>query len=432
MSKYKLYFLILIFFSIIYKISGQVIKEKSISVEEFGVYPVSLKRALNETESIKHTRWINLKAAFEYCIANQTNLFFPRGVYDVGSRNFPFRNVENSHSLLDCNNITIFGEGRGTILMTTSLKGADVLQLNMISNIKIKHFDVTAILLRKDRSGSNGISITNGWDNIHLEDIICYNLPGIDYGTYIDGAKALTIQSKSNGFYKGKINALNIKSINCAYGFRFDGDHLNEFLDNNLDLNIEMDIDRAYKGFSISFGTANKNINYEKKMRIKASAILNNCQQSIDLSRVIGGEYSFILTKSLGKEKVLYNKYGARWNSSDIRVYSFLAQAPKNIKVYIRGNAGEVDRIFWIGAVGRVKESFNFTNRTENSSFVFDVTGNSLIEDFTLIEFEGNSIYNSEFSFSKDTAKGIAISNLRGNNNNIIIFIPENYNNWSY
>lgn len=384
-----------------------------ISIKQFGVDGIERK---NEPESSKYERWAAIKKAFQYCIKNKVNLFFPSGVYDVGVRNFPFRISDDvkSDELLDANNIMVFGE-QGTVFMTNSIAGADVLQLNKIKNITFKNIAITA-LLNGSEAGSNGISITNGFDNILLENIYIYNLPGIDYGTYIDGGKGLTIQFQKNSkAYKGSLTAKNIKVVNSAYGFRMDAVYLTDIFmpRDNVKLDIDISVEKAYQGFSIEFGEADRNFDFQKKLNIKAKAMLKDCQQYVRMARVIGGEFDFQVSKNAGFQNKI-------WNKKDSNKFALLAYYIKNADVKMVGNVGDVDYKFWIGAVGSIYEPFNLKNRTENSVFYLDVLGNASKADFKIIEFNNHSIENSKFVISEKTLKKKKVDNINKSNQIII------------
>jgi hypothetical protein len=133
--------------------------------------------------------------AFESTLkATVMNAFFPAGTYDVGVMNWPFRQ-SGFTPLKDYGGIVVRGAGKGkTIFSTTSSVGADVLQLNAIKGITFKDLSTTATLTAFDDAGSNGVSITNGGEDIHI-DIDHFDLPGVDKGVYLDGGKAFTIQN---------------------------------------------------------------------------------------------------------------------------------------------------------------------------------------------------------------------------------------------
>ncbi len=393
-----------------------------INVQKFGVYG---RINPSENATVKYDRWLKLKTAFEYCIKTKSDLYFPKGIYDVGERNFPFREDDlNSNVLRDCNGITIFGAGRGTLLMTSSSRGADVLQLNMLKNLTIKNFDITAELSSEIESGSNGVSITNGYDNINLENLYIYNLPGIDRIGYIDGGKGLTMQFSANRkTIKGGFKATNITVDNCAYGFRFDAAHVSDLLREHMNIVINnLIVNKAYQGFSMDFGEASENIRVNSELNVDVSASLSNCQQFVRFSRVIGGVYNFEVHKTGNKKETLKDNKNKVWKKDDTRLFGFLSNYSKNTTVSIIGDVGEVDEKIWIGAVGSIDEPFNLKNRTENNLFTFDISGNSTNTDVKIIKYKGESIHNSEINVSKRT---INISNIpqefKINNNKLIV-----------
>lgn len=386
-----------------------------ISISKFGVDGIDYKY---ESDLEKYNRWAKISDAFKYCLENNLNLYFPKGVYDVGERNFPFRNPDlKTVHLLDMKNIEIFGDGVATILKTTSKNGADVIQFNMIKNIVLRDFSITAELSNNANNGANGISITNGYENIILKNINIYDLPGVDYGTYIDGSKGVTVQFGDYQYgYKGKLIIDNVKVKNCAYGFRMDGTYLDNFIDfhETIDIKIDMDVKNAYQGVSIEFGESQKKIKKNKNLNIEIIAKLEDCQQFIRFSRLLGGNYKFIVNRTPKKLQV--------WNKADRRRVVFIANYIKNSNIYIKGIAGVVDEKFLIGAVGSIIEPNDLGNKTENSFFTFDVIGESLKQDFEMIEYLGESIHNSEINISQRSLKiGSNLDKLMINGNKIVI-----------
>ncbi len=378
-----------------------------VNVQQFQVYPATSP----ESEEQKYDRWLKIKKAFQYCIEQKSDLYFPKGIYDVGARNFPFRQDE-SHidQLLDCKSITIFGAGRGTVLKTSSELGADVLQLNLVRNLIIKNFDITASLNSNKNAGSNGVSITNGFDNITLDNLYIYDLPGIDKGNYIDGGKGLTLQFDPNiNSTKGSLRATNIKVKNCAYGFRFDAVAVSDLLKENINIKLQMEADRTFQGFSMSFGVPSENVASHSKFLMEVDAVLKNAQQYISFSRVVGGNYHFTVDKDIDNALINKDQSNKIWFKADQVKYAFLSNYSKYTDTTIKGNVGTVDTKIWMGAVGSVVEPFNLRNSTENNIFNFDIAGNSTDQDFKVIEYQGNSINNSKFLFSPKTLKNTNI-----------------------
>ncbi|MBF8457199.1 hypothetical protein IV494_08385 [Kaistella sp. G5-32] len=393
---------------------------KIINIEQFQVFPI---KGSSETDEVKYERWLNIKKAFEYCIENKYDLYFPKGTYDVGVRNFPFRQEEGKgNQMKDCKSITIFGDGRGTILKTASVFGADVLQLNMVKNLTIKNFDITAELSSTKKAGSNGISITNGFDNIVLDNIYIYNLPGIDKGNYIDGGKGLTLQFDPNiDSVKGSLLATNIKVKNCAYGFRFDAVSVSDILKGNINIKLQIEADRTFQGFSMSFGVPTENVKPGSKLVMDVDAVLSNSQQYVSFSRVIGGNYRFTLDKTIDNKYINKDQNNKVWYKADPLFFAFLSNYSKDTNTTIRGNVGAVDSKIWMGAVGSVVEPLNLKNRTENNIFNFDIVGISSDEDFKLIEYQGNSINNSKINFTPRTLKKKLTFEKIKKNNSIIM-----------
>lgn len=388
-----------------------------INVNEHGVIPVKKN---SETDEEKNVRYLKIKELFQYAITNASNLYFPKGLYDVGNRNFPFRTPESdtTDNLLDCRNIIIYGE-KGSILKTSSVFGADVLQLNRVKNITFRNFEITATLQSYEKSGSNGISITNGFDNITLENIYIHDLPGVDKNTWIDGGKGLTVQrdSSSNAFM-GSLTAKNIRVENSAYGFRMDTNHVSAILEqsNTIKIDLDMIVSKAFQGFSIEFGKATANISPEVKLNIKAAVQLNNCQQYVRFARVIGGDFDFRVFRTESYEQVMRDNQNNRWSRAHDGVFAFLSNYTKNARVSIVGEVGEVDDKIWIGAVGSIVEPFNLKNRTENNFFNFDITGLSKNEDIRVIKWAGESLHHNNIIISKQTTKKLPPDFLSNNN----------------
>jgi len=78
----------------------------------------------------------------------------------------------------------------------------------------------------------------------------------------------------------------------------------------------------------------------------------------------------------------------------------------------MKGNVGDVDTKFMIGAVGRVNEPYNLVNATENCSFYFDVKGRA-DKNFEIIEYKNLSIRNSKVRFNKRTIKEKELNDLK-------------------
>lgn len=395
---------------------------KAINVNQYGVTAVNRD---GESDTEKFKRWQRINTLFIQAIKNKTNLYFPKGMYDVGDRNFPFRTPENvlTDDLLDCSNISIYGE-EGTVFKTSSKNGADVLQLNKVKNVTFKNIDITASVENKNSSGSNGISITNGFDNIFLENINIYDLPGKDKGYWIDGGKAITIQNAAGSkAYKGAVYVKNIIVKNCAYGLRIDTNHISDLMTfyKSFKLSADISVDKAFQGVSIEFGEATKKSPQNAMFDINIKANLSNCQQYVNFVRVIGGTYNFILKKTQSYQQILRDQHGQIWSSRDGRVLGFYSGYTKNTDVKISGNVGEVDNKIRIGVVGIINEPFGLKNSTENNFFNFDIQGVSVAEDINVTSYNGESLNNNVFQISTKTIKKVP-QELKLHNNQIKLF----------
>lgn len=392
-------------------------KARFINVNTKGILPTI---SASETDEQKHARYTQILDLFNYARKNKINMFFPAGTYDVGARNFPFRTLESikTDQLLDGGNIVVYGE-KGTVFKTTSNDGADVLQLNKIKNITFRNLDITATLLAFNKSGSNGISITNGFDNITLENIHIYNLPGTAQGTWIDGAKALTIQADvGSTSYMGSVTAKNISAENVGYGFRMDTGHVSDVMKNfkTIKIDIDMSVKKAFQGFSLEFGKSLNDIPPNDKLNIKINAKLIDCQQYVRFARLIGGSYNFIFENTQPYDQKSVDYAGNKWLQESDGIFGFLSYYTKNAKVTINGNVGDVDNKIWIGAVGSIVEPYNLGNRTERNIFNFNIEGVARNEEIRIIEYDGESLNNNIINITTKTAKEIP-EKLRRNNN---------------
>ena len=181
-----------------------------------------------------------LLALWEHCQPNGFNIYFPSGTFLVVDENFPFRNTQLPvTSLLDCNNLTVYGDGASSILKTSTVTGGDVLQTNGLKNYHIRNLHLKSVISGTS-AGSNGISITGGFDNITVDRVWATNLAYVDKGIYVDGGGALSIQSPedTDPITLGSFKATNIFAEGCAYGFQYSCDH-----DLNLTHPISVDVD---------------------------------------------------------------------------------------------------------------------------------------------------------------------------------------------
>lgn len=127
-------------------------------------------------------------------------------------------------------------------------------------------------------------------------------------------------------------------------------------------------------------------------MNINVNATLDNCQQYVRFARVFGGTYNIAVKKSNSNYK--YS------NTNDKRKFGLVCNYIKNATVNMSGNVGTVDTKFLIGAVGSIVEPYSLGNKTENTIFNLDIAGKSLENDFTVIDYLGDSINDSEVNIT--------------------------------
>lgn len=373
-----------------------------------------------------------LKKVADIARNEKINLYFPAGSYNCGNSNFPFRTddlVQNA-GLKSYNNIIIRGDFPSTIFKTTSVSGADVLQLNSISDITFKDLVITATVENKDFKkggvgGSNGISITNGFNNITLDNIYVHDLDYVEHPLYIDGGKALTIQDgKFSTNINGKLIAKRIESYNNPYGFMHDG-YLSKLPFYSLDINIDMYIEKAYVGFYASFDESDKPYNDKNYFKYNVNVFLKDCQRDIILNRLYGGNVNFGVYSNESDSDLKKNAKGNLWISSITKVLTSKNSTivslsyVKNSNVKVSGFKNQTDTKYIIGTPGNIPEAFG-NPYTENSIIRLNV-GGSAITPLSINEYLGLSIRNSTITIDQFT--GILPPKLFSRNlkNNIVL-----------
>lgn len=138
-------------------------------------------------------------------------ILIPEGTYRL-TNHFPVRNEDvPPAALVDYNGMTVEGMGKGTIIKTDLPGGCDVLQLNGVKNATFMNLVVTSVI-DGSVSGSNGVSITNGGENLFFFNIHAYRMPYVLVGGVdCDGGAAFSIQHASNA-----LNDRNIRFIGCS------------------------------------------------------------------------------------------------------------------------------------------------------------------------------------------------------------------------
>lgn len=329
--------------------------------------------------------WDKMKKMVDLCVQQNLNIHFPKGQFSCGNANFPLNYDYIPGVLKDLKNIIISGEGRDTVLRTDSQTGADVLLLHSVKNITLRDFAITATVAIKTpikpNAGSNGVSLIDGFDNITLENIHVFDLEGVEYPGYIDGAKAFTIQNgKFNTIPTGKLKLINCSSKNNAYGWRHDG-YLSNVMKNDTDIDIALTIEKSWLGFSLSFADATDVFDENKRINYKGKVTLIDCQQDISLGRLYGGDLNFYIQSDKDETELTKNpltnqlwKNKLTGNSYDETIFTAYLAYIKHSNIKIFGYKKINHFKYAIGAVGSTPE-IHTEGRTENSNILLQLAG---------------------------------------------------------
>jgi len=343
-----------------------------------GAVVTTVQTKLRESVSVKDfgakgdgtDEYTKILAAWTYCLANGKDLYFPAGIYSSGTNNMPFKNTTYpAVSLLDCGNITIYGDGPNTILRSDSVAGADVLNLYSVKNLHIRNMMVKAAI-SGSFAGSNGVSVVGGFDNITLDHIWCENLPYVDKASYLDGGKALTIQPGTPSTECGTLKATNIFANGCVYGAGLEVDLVNWSTKAHA---IEIDVvaEDCYEGVIFSAGAASGALTAGMTMGYKVKAQIINCQRNVIIGRAHGVniEANIITTKTKAARRL--NPSGGTWNSVDSVVDGLAVIYAKDSQINVYGDVGACDYKAQIG--GAAQGSSGLNGATEFSDIYLDL-----------------------------------------------------------
>lgn len=346
-------------------------------------------------------------AAWNYCLANGKDLYFPAGTYSSGVNNMPFKNPAfPATSLLDCKNITIYGDGPTTVLKSDSVYGADVLNLYSIKNLHIRNMKITAGLSGFTGAGSNGLSIVGGFDNLTFDSLWFENLPYVEKigPSYLDGGKAFTIQTGTPTEECGTVNATHIYANGCVYGFGLEVDLVN-FAQKKHAISIDIVAENCYTGVLFSAGGATGSLSSGMTMGLRVNAQLVNCQQNVVLGRAHGVQINsqIITTKSIAARRL--NPNGGAWASFDSVVVGLVATYAKNSQISMVGDISNCDYIAQIG--GASAGSSGLGGQTDQSQFFIDVEGVAAVTAVELVNSGGDTINNSNLFVTTQTVSSL-------------------------
>ena len=350
-------------------------------------------------------------AAWNYCYPIGANLYFPAGTYLVaGERSFPFNQGSGTiSSLLDCNDMTIYGDGPSTILKTVSVNGADVLQLNGLKNFHVRNMQVQSVVSGSS-AGSNGCSITGGFDNITIDNFWAYNLGFVDKITNVDGGGAVSIQppSEPTTTVMGLFKATNIFADGCVYGFAYQPDNDFAFMQ-PVSIDVDIVVSNARQGVVVggSEATAALSANSTNGVRIRGQSI--NCMQDVAVGRVFGIDIDMQIIQTKTAAQLLLSPNATPWTVIDgiADVIGFICTYAKNSTFAIYGNKKECRNKAKIG--GAFDPNSGQGGNTNNCDFYLNITGTAAADDIQFNDAGGNIMNNSRLYITLSTASTIPI-----------------------
>lgn len=341
--------------------------------------------------------YISLETAWLDAIANQFDLLFPDGLYELGEQNFPFKNP-SSASLLDCKNISLLCSP-GVEFRTVSVDGADVLQLNAVKNFHVRGYPKLTATVSGSASGSNGVSITNGADNVSVE-IRCENLGSLDKTTFIDGGKAFTIQPGTGSNELGTITA-RVFAKGCAEGFGYEPDLVTS-LTKRTAIDVHVTAEDCYVAVKAVSGGASGALSSAMTSGVVARGTSINCQHDLVVQRQHGidVELEVVSTKTAAAKRL--NPSGVTWFAADTIVDACVLQYVHNGVIRIHGNKGACDYKARIG--GASAGSSGLSGATSDSDIFLDIGGTAATADVLELDSGGNTMRTSRLKVTNRTA----------------------------
>lgn len=325
-------------------------------------------------------------------LAGGYDLIAPAGLYEIGENSFPWRQQVVS-ALLDCKNITLYCEGPGTIFKTVSTAGADVFQLNGLKNFHVKGFPtLTAALLGTAGAGSNGCSVTNGFDNLTLE-ITPNDCQGIDKGPYIDGGKGLSIQTPTAAQVTecGTLTA-RVRAKGCAHGFGLEQD-LATAITKKTAILVELIAEDCFIAAIYSAGASTGPLPAGSSVGLVLRGQAINCQKDIVIGRGHGVDIELQVTTTKTAAARRLDPRGVTWWATDTLVEGLVCAYVHNAKISLYGYKGACDYKARIG--GALGGSSGLTNATSNSDIYLDLGGAAVTANIANIDAGGNSLHQS-------------------------------------
>jgi hypothetical protein len=332
-----------------------------------------------------------LTAAWDAAIADTQDLYFPAGTYAIGNFNMPFKQQDASGGLLNCGGITMRGDGKTTIFSTESDDGADVFQLNGLDNITIRDIKITATLTAFSGSGSNGMSITNGWDRLNILDVHFENLPSVDSGSFIDGGKAVSFQPGTSGNKNGSAYVrCTVDGASYAFGMDFNVSVIATKLSS---IHAHVIAENCYAHTVISGAEATGVIGAETHYGVTVRGSAMNCQRGVVLGRAHGVDVQVDVTNTKTAAQRILDPNGVTWSAASTNVEALYCAMAHNSRIYVTGDVADCDYKAQIGgATAGASGLFGATNLCD---IYLDLRGTSATSDINEINSGGNSLRKS-------------------------------------
>lgn len=355
-----------------------------------------------DVASKRNALYAAFSAAWTYMLTNRRSLYLPDGWYEIGDQNFPFRNTTvPATSLLDCRGVALIAQSSGVTLATAATNGADVLNLNGLQNFSVLGFPT---LTGKNgvgaTVGSNGCSVTGGFDNIRLE-IAPTNCPYVDNTTYIDGGKGLTIQTPIAGqtVQCGSLHA-EVRATGCVFGFSNEVDLVAAGA-MRTDIEVDLVAKDCYTAVVYSAGAATGSLTAGRATGVRLRGKAIDCQKDLFLARCPGIQIDLEVITTKSKAARLLGPLGTAWTVGDAEVTSVIATYAHSSRVAVYGDKGACDYKIKLG--GATTGSSGLYGATMTCVFYFNLAGSSATADVASVDSGGNSVRDSVVECSSVT-----------------------------
>lgn len=309
------------------------------------------------------------------------------GLYDLGANHFPVRKLSVSDGLEDYNGLTIECV-QGVVFKTTATTGQDVFQLNSVKNFHILGFPkITSSITSSTGAGSNGVSITNGGENLTIH-VDAENLPYTVKSNYIDGGKAVSIQNGSATTNPTRNIDVHLRNCNNV-GYGFNMDVTTSQIQNNPITNIKARgfVENAYRGVSVALDQTGSSIGTQGlNIGVDIDFVTKNCQQHYTEQRTWNLKSKIYAINTLAANAIRKADI-----TFDTVVYVDSILGKKYGSAEITGSVLDVDVVHRVGGTG---SNGGKTGACSFSNIELKVNYTTATTPFDLINSGGNIVNN--------------------------------------